>query len=150
MYYILYTSSEYYDKNIIPKSPTEIPKENNNDKCLICWLPSTNNNSLKPITDFSQFITTCYCKPLLHDSCLNTWIINTHSCPICRKPITIQLPEVRRYNFSLCYIFFYNCTNWMLRVATFASIINLFCLCCYNLYVVYYFKRERADNEYYT
>jgi len=150
MYYFLYTSSEYYDKNIILKELTELPKENNNDKCLICWLPSTNNNPIKSIKEFPQFITTCYCKPLLHNSCLNNWIINTPSCPICRKAITVQLPEVQRFNFSVCYIFFYNCANRALRAATFVSIINLFCLCFYNLYVVYYFKTERDDNQYYT
>jgi hypothetical protein len=101
----------------------EIICQNNDDNiCLICWMPSETNNSITILSEFSHIITLCKCKSKFHLICLNGWIAKSHSCPICRKKIKIKninkqneylwenLVRIFFYfiSFNVCYIFWYN------------------------------------------
>ena len=110
----------------------DIVVENNEDYdiCLICWMPSETNNSITILSEFSHIVTLCKCKSKFHSVCVNNWISKSHSCPICRKIITIKnmnininkqneyLPEkyktiirmicVYLISVNVCYLFWYN------------------------------------------
>ena len=66
-------------------------EENNEDVCLICWLPSENNNIIKELSSHSYIIKICNCNPKIHTDCLNKWIGQNPSCPICRKTLIINI-----------------------------------------------------------
>jgi hypothetical protein len=144
MYCILYTSSEYYeneqDYNVIEEDET-------NKQCLICWLPSNENDIIKKIKDFSDIYSVCNCNPAFHYNCLEDWINRNSSCPICRTKITInkQIPANNYLKAITYFVFCFNLSINMLRVATVISIINLFLLCGYNCYFIFYIKQEYFD-----
>ena len=154
MYYFLYTSSDYYDKNIILDKNADVSTNNNNfnnnNICLICWLPSNNQNKTKYMKDFLQFETSCDCNPSFHDNCFNNWISRSSSCPICRKTIILNQQQPMSVKISTYYTFFYYCTARILHAATCISFLNLCSLCVYNFYFIFYVNRQIDDNEYYT
>ena len=97
MYIPSYTSFDESNDDI------QILQEDDNI-CVICWLPSEKNNKIKYMKDFSNIYYFCDCNVLIHIDCFNEWIIkcpNSPSCPICRTKITIfssDLYIVRNYN----------------------------------------------------
>ena len=68
---------------------------NNDDICLICWDPSTNNNVIKMQ---SLIPTTCNCNGLFHHNCLFKWINAANSCPICRTVINHSVKILHEHN----------------------------------------------------
>jgi hypothetical protein len=140
MYCILYTSSEYYEN----EQNYNIIEDETNKQCLICWLPSNENNVIKKIKDFSDICSACNCNPPFHYNCLEDWINRTSSCPICRTKITIN-KQISPNNYIKAITYFVFCFNLsvsMLRVATVISMINLFLLCTYNCYFIFCIKQE--------
>ena len=88
MYYTLYTSSDYYEEDDVLKEDESL-KEDDVKICLICWLPNKNNDLVQNMKQISYILTTCDCDALFHSNCLQAWITNSSSCPICRKELTI-------------------------------------------------------------
>lgn len=130
MYFCVFPSCEYntdWEENI--------NIINDNDLCLICWLPKEKNNCVKLLTDFSNIQPSCYCKPKIHSLCLNDWIAKTKSCPICRKQINIITFSTSNQGFILnFYIIFVENSLNIVKILFYSSVINLFCLCFYNFY----------------
>ena len=147
MYCILYTSSEYYEN---AQACNVIEEDDTNKQCLICWLPSSEKDVIKKIKDISDICSVCNCNPPFHYSCLEYWINRTSSCPICRKKIIIN-KQFSSNNYLKAITYFVFCFNLYvsrLRVATVFSMINLFLLCSYNCYFIFYIKHEYFDDYY--
>ena len=68
--------------------PNEV-KEKDEDCCIICW----DNKNVYKMQSFVLVTNTCSCDSLFHGSCLFNWVHQTHSCPICRKPIETDINE---------------------------------------------------------
>jgi len=121
MFYTIYTSDEYYKK------------ENNEDRiCIICWLDD-NKNKLCNLQN-SNSIITCNCNVIIHNVCLKNWILLNHSCPICRKYLSIKKSNDRYSNY---YIIYYSIIN-ILKIANTISFINLIFLFFFHFYYTYY------------
>ncbi len=62
-----------------------------NNSCLICLNNDTLENKypekMKLLVLNSKYLKPCDCNVYMHFECLNEWIINHWSCPICRHPI---------------------------------------------------------------
>jgi len=137
MYYTLYTSSDYYEDQSIEN---DLIEDKTNKICLICWLPPKTDNPIKNMKNFSFMICSCNCNPLFHHNCLKDWVDKSLSCPICRNKITIILEQHSKIIKVSYYLFIFNYSIYLMRFTTLCSIINLFCLCVYNLYIFYYCK----------
>lgn len=142
MYFSVFPSSEYM-------SDEEINCQKNKDNeeiCLICWMPSETNNDIKCLSDYSYIIKICDCKPKIHSSCLNNWIQKNPSCPICRKQITIQICYNNTNDndnaiVGNVYIYFYvNCLKYTVncfKLFCYIIFFNMFYLYVYNFYLFY-------------
>ena len=62
-------------------------------ECFICFMPREQNNPIKMLSEFSHISLKCKCNTNIHLLCLNNWIYQTHSCPICRTTL-INLKEI--------------------------------------------------------
>ena len=85
MYYQVYTFYDDLYINIITTNATY-----NND-CLICWDQPSKNNSVIKLQHFYGLTTTCMCNTIFHKKCLIKWFNHSHTCPICRQPIMINI-----------------------------------------------------------
>lgn len=139
MYYSIYTSDDHYE---IQGDQDEFIEDNTNKLCLICWSPSKQNDPIKHMKDFSYIFSLCKCNMLIHSKCLHQWIKHTASCPICRKTVMVHVEYNSDKYIRLLsyYVFVFNCTNSFVRFTTILSLFNLFTLCLYNLYLMYYIK----------
>jgi hypothetical protein len=141
MYYFLYTSSDYYEPDI--NQEQSVDKVEVDNVCLICWLPNNTKTPVKNMKEFTFIITSCDCNALFHDKCLNQWLTNSTSCPICRKIViknTIQnCPNYIIIKGFIFYFFFFNYTSVILQITNFISIINLFIFYIYTIFIFYHF-----------
>lgn len=141
MYFSIFSSSEYY-------SDEDIDSEliiNEDDICLICWLPGEEQNQIKLLSEFSHIKPKCKCNPKLHYQCINQWIMTTPTCPICRTKMNIIIFTPDNTNIVInCYIICVSYTVHFLRILCYASFINLFFLIFYNFYYIY-----NATHNYY-
>jgi len=152
MYCPLYLYSDYCEK----LTNIDIIKEETTDKiCVICWLPAEQNNPIKTMKEFSHIYLFCNCNVLIHTNCLNEWLnkcTNCPSCPICRKKVTILTREhLSNYIKSSTIVFCLFCLNYTyrcLRIATSLYIFNVSCVIIYNIYILFYFKRNYEYSEY--
>ena len=114
MYCTLYSSSDYYEHTSYTDLINEelIKQELINEEhlniqsCLICLTPPNKDNPIQKIKELPYIVSICKCNPELHFSCLNEWINQTESCPICRTKITIQpqhLTNKYRKSFGRIY-----------------------------------------------
>jgi hypothetical protein len=141
MYSILYTSSENYEDEI----NYNVIKDETNNICLICWLPSHDNSIILKMKEYPNINTICNCNAEFHVSCIKEWFDKTQSCPICRKQITIYKPDLTN-NYITSITYFICCFNFcisVLRVATIISLINIFLLITYNCYFMVYIKPKQ-------
>ena len=117
-----YTMLHNFIQNFIENKCFNIKKVNHNNNeidCFICFMPYEQNNPIKMLSDFSHIIQKCKCNAKIHLLCLNNWIKNTQSCPICRTKctslqksnlpkfyviITIYLFIIFTYNILICLI----------------------------------------------
>ena len=139
MFYILYTSSEYYETNKFNMvSKVSEPEEK---ACIVCWMPSLNDNDneLHSLKEFKEYIVNCSCNVSIHKKCLYKWLQNSSTCPICRKSIIYNILYDRTNNYKLFayYFIFYNCIIKCLRIASYVSILNLFMVLLYNTCYIY-------------
>lgn len=148
MYFPSYISYDY-TKDDIKKLP-----ENDHKICVICWLPSEQNNHIKQLKEFSYIYFFCNCNVLIHTNCLNDWFNNSPSCPICRKNITIftrdHVSNYIKSSANAFFMFFLKYSYQFLRIATTIYIINTVCVITYNVYIICYFKHYYEYDDYYT
>jgi len=140
MYYFLYTSSDYNEP--------EISQDQSENVCLICWLPDNYYNTpLKNMKEFSFIIATCECNALFHYKCLNEWISNSKSCPICRKSFSTidNFTNLKKWFF---FYFFFNYTSSILQFVNSISIINLCIFYIYTIYIFYHFGISFYEENY--
>ena len=57
--------------------------ENNYEKCSICMQDISNNSK------------TLICSHIYHRSCINIWLNNANTCPVCRRVVQEELPNLR-------------------------------------------------------
>lgn len=135
MYNIIYTSDEneqfYMYNNIINQN---IKKNIQDNVCIICWSKNENNDQLYYTKDFKKYIVSCNCNVLMHDNCLNQWIQQTHSCPICRKQIS---NNANKNTNVIPYYIRYHYTLRLVRITTLISIFNFCCFLIFNTYFQY-------------
>ena len=94
-------------------------------ECFICFMPYEQNNPIKMLSEFSHISLKCKCNTNIHLLCLNNWIYNTHSCPICRTTI-INLKEINLSKYLIIcfiniYVFIILSFNIYLFILTFIS-----------------------------
>lgn len=142
MYFSIFSSSEYYSDEEVKKSSI-----NDEDVCLLCWLPSSKQDTLKTLSNFTNFKLNCNCNPKLHLTCINEWFHSTKSCPICRKKIDITVfiiennDLLNNYLLNNYYIICVSNTIIFLKIicyTSFISLLFLFFLFFYNLISIYY------------
>ena len=137
MYFSIFPLSEYsFDEDI-----------NNNLKideelCIICWEPTEENNKIKYLSHFSHIITTCKCNPKIHSLCLDIWIKQNHSCPICISTIINNTFKTDKNNIlSNCFIYCVQYTIIILKYFVFLcypSFLKLFFVCFLSCYILSY------------
>ena len=137
MYFSVFPSSEYYS-NDSNEDINDKLTNNEEDLCLICWLPSQENNEIKYLSQFIHIKQKCNCKPKLHLICINDWIKNSQSCPICRKKMNIVILTANTSNLKFsCYIICISYTVYFLRFLFYISSFNLLCLLIYKIYLIF-------------
>ena len=68
-------------------------------------MPQEKNNPIKMLSEFSHIIQKCKCNARIHLLCLNNWIQQKQSCPICRtKCICLETPNLRKYYYYIACI----------------------------------------------
>ena len=101
-----YTMLHNFIQNLIENKCFKLKKVTHNDceeDCFICFMPYEKNNPIKMLSEFSHIIQKCKCNAKIHLLCLNIWIKQTQSCPICRtKCITIK--DLQKHNLQKYYI----------------------------------------------
>ena len=97
------TFEPYYDNNIVNNKKTI-----DNEECFICF-QFLIDNEVKPIQLQEQLCYTkkCNCNGWVHKICLDRWVDNTSSCPICRNKII----KHNYNNFQIHIIKIYNHIN---------------------------------------
>ena len=76
-------------------------------ECFICFMPYEQNNPIKMLSEFSHISLKCKCNTNIHLLCLNNWIYQTQTCPICRTTCTyLQEINLRKY-YLICFINIY-------------------------------------------
>jgi hypothetical protein len=152
MYNLLLKTSEYFKpyfkSNSEINTNTELTvtvsndiKKNNIFICFICLSSNTNiNDPVKLMKEYSFYISSCECNSYIHNKCLDTWIKNTASCPICRNKTTVSLEyNYHKYIYKLTYyVFLGNVALSLIRFSTLLISINIFCVYMYNFYIFYY------------
>ena len=103
-----YTMLHNFIQNFIENKCFNIKKVNHNNNeidCFICFMPYEQNNPIKMLSDFSNIIQKCKCNAKIHLLCLNNWIKNTQSCPICRTKCTnLQKSNLQKSNLQKYYV----------------------------------------------
>jgi hypothetical protein len=125
MYFSVFQSSEYNsdeDTNNINNTINEKTNNDDSDNCIICWSPEC---PLLLLSDIPNITLQCECNPMIHQKCLNSWLITTSSCPICRKVITVK----NRLKWSL---------NMRLIIGRFIQFMFkvYFCILAFNLLII--------------
>ena len=141
MYFSTFPSSEYYSDE---DNKNNYIDNDENDVCIICWLPSDETNKIIKLDYFTTVTPTCKCKPKIHAICFNDWIQRSQSCPICRKNIIIHIQYFNNNSVQTftCFFFIFNFATRLMRFATIISMFNLAIICFYNLYIMYYIQNE--------
>ena len=138
MYFSIFSSSEYYsDEDTDCNTDLFIDKD---DICLICWLPGNTQNPVNILTNFSNIKPKCKCKPKLHTLCIDEWIQNSPTCPICRTKMNIIIFTDGKNMLVNCYIKCISYTLWLLRFLCYISFLNLLLTIFYNTFFIYYMR----------
>ena len=99
-------------QNLIENKCFKLKKITHNDyeeDCFICFMPYEKHNPIKMLSKFSHITQKCKCDARIHLVCLNNWIQQKQSCPICRtKYIYLETPNLRKtYTYVVCIINIY-------------------------------------------
>ena len=79
---------------IIEEIIDEIKEEIKDDNiyCLICWEPEDKlTNPITKMQTIYLYNYTCECDCNFHPNCFLEWASKTHTCPICRKSLTVNM-----------------------------------------------------------
>lgn len=110
---------------------------NNEDElCLICWLPTYENKNIEILPAFSHIKPRCNCKPKLHLECIDKWVNKTSSCPVCRTKLYINIYTYDNLNFNNFCIVCQTFINDYIHIIHYFSIANLFFLFLFNTYYI--------------
>jgi hypothetical protein len=102
-----YTMLQNFIQNFIENKCFHIKKVNhNNYECFICFMPHEKNNPIKMLSEFSHIIQKCKCNARIHLLCLNNWIQQKQSCPICRTKCIYLETKLQKY-YIVCFINIY-------------------------------------------
>lgn len=101
-------------------------------------MPPEENNEIKSLSEFSDLIANCKCKPKIHTICLKSWTKNNLSCPICRTKITINIFHSGNNKFINCYIYCIQSTVKLFKIICYTSFLNLLVIFFYNIYYIYF------------
>jgi hypothetical protein len=132
----MYTSSEYYDYDYDDRFIENMI----NNECIICWLPSTEISPVKRMKEHLFFVSNCDCNTFFHDTCLNKWLENKSSCPICCQKMSVKIIENDTVYMKIkknAYIFF--------KILSTISIINFIYVSICNVINMYYFIFNDTD-----
>lgn len=140
MYFPVFSSSEYYSNKDINNNKFI---DENNAICLICWLPQEKHNEIKLLSEFLHIKINCNCKPKLHYNCINEWIKQSQTCPICRTKINIIFTT----NNNNCYIFCISFTIKLLTIICHVSFAHLLCILFYNIFYIYMITNNNILHE---
>lgn len=140
MYFSLISSYENFCKNI---NDEDKDKDTNNylinnqkDTCLICWMPTDENNELKKLSNFLHINIICDCQPKIHYLCLNIWISKNSSCPICRKKISIKTLNLKNSTmFEKIYYYGKEYHFYFCKTICFITFSYLITMLLYNIYI---------------
>ena len=69
-------------------------------------MPHEKNNPIKMLSEFSHIIQKCKCNARIHLLCLNNWIQQKQSCPICRTKCIYLETKLQKY-YIVCFINIY-------------------------------------------
>jgi hypothetical protein len=117
--------------------------DNNNDECcIICWCPE----NMKAISELTYIKRNCVCNPKVHETCIDTWLRNSLTCPICRTSVNIELPiniskMLYVYNIMLRFSYILNIFGFICNIL----LVNLARLLFYNICTIYIMS-HKEDN----
>jgi len=140
---------EVINQEVINEEPIN-PELTTSQSCLICLAPPNKANPIQKLKELASIVSICKCNPELHISCLTEWVNQTESCPICRTKTTIhhhQQTNKYRKVFTFILVFF-NFTTSIFRITTLISMTNIFFLCLYNMYFIYFFSGEYTHGDF--
>lgn len=102
-----YTMLQNFIQQFIENKCFHIKKvTHNNYECFICFMPHEKNNPIKMLSEFSHIIQKCKCNARIHLLCLNNWIQQKQSCPICRTKCIYLETKLQKY-YIVCFINIY-------------------------------------------
>jgi hypothetical protein len=149
MYFSIFNSYDYYsDEDTVRDIQTCDDEE---DMCLICWLPGNNKNEIHVLTNFSNIKPKCRCNPKLHTACINEWVKKSPTCPICRTKMNIIIFTSDGQNvFINCYTKCVSYTVRFLRFIFYVSFFNLFFIIftyTYTIFIYYIANKYYEDDS---
>ena len=121
--------------------------EDNKNICLICWLPSIYaTDDVKHIKDLAVALnisTRCLCNPLFHHRCIEQWILQTGSCPICRTKVNFIPKQTNKIikPFAISLLVF-NLTSSIMYVLRYWTAFNVLLFILYNCCFLYEVKKQ--------
>lgn len=147
MYFSLISSYEHFCENINDedkcKDTNNYLINNQKDTCLICWMPTEENNEVKKLSNFSHINIICNCQPKIHYLCLNSWIHKNSSCPICRKKIFIKSLNLKKTNiFEKLYYYNQEYNLHFCKTICFISFSYLMFIFLCNIYFSFIIEYE--------
>lgn len=131
--YILKKNLDYITDNA---SDNEADDFSNN--CLICWEQSNLKEPVIALKAFSHFVSLCNCNASFHKKCLDKWMVNASSCPICRQKISTTFHHNYYYQIRLCGVYVVNSVILFTRFSFLLVTINIFVLAICNCFIIYY------------
>ena len=109
---------------------------NDNVDCFICFMPSKQNNQINMLSEFSHIIPKCKCNAKIHLLCLNIWIKQTQSCPICRTKF-ISIKDLQKHNLQKYYLVcIINIYLFIIFICNIHLFIYLFIYLLYQIYLI--------------
>ena len=143
MYFSVVDSSEcYFEEANINPSPNPNPNISE-DCCIICY----ESDNIKLLSDFSHIKINCQCNPKLHEICINKWIHNSPTCPICRQHLDIT---VYISLFKLLYLYkvtiYLGCLLNLCRFICDMVFVNLARILFFNI-CTFYLMTYREDYD---
>jgi hypothetical protein len=116
----------------------------NDECCIICWSPT----NVKSLSAFTYIKTNCQCNPKLHEKCIDTWLRNSLTCPICRKSVTINMPinitkMLFLYNIMIRFGYVLHIFGFICNIL----LVNLARLLFYNICTIYILPYQEENYD---
>ena len=149
MYYYIYTSDD--DSPNFQNYIHIYTYDSEANECVICLESKINYSNLTKLQDCTKLVTSCDCNIICHEVCLQKWVSNTQSCPICRKliisnMIRIELINQKQKLFIITYcIVFYNFVRFLLKIIVLIAAYSLLFDTCLNYFISIITIRKLLD-----